>query len=156
MNTATFTFESLADLDKTVMEIFSNIKKPPALFLLTGHPGAGKTSFVKAVGKLMEIEENVTSPSFNIMNSYKGRYCDETIDIIHIDYYRVLKNDTLVYLDFFEMVDDENYFVFIEWPQNVNKEWHRYNIPVYTISIETFINKEELIERKLSINEYKK
>ena len=52
--------------------------------LLNGALGCGKTAFTKGIAKSLNIGENVTSPSFPIMNIYKG-----SLDLYHFDFYRI-------------------------------------------------------------------
>jgi len=52
--------------------------------LLSGSLGSGKTSFTKGIALGLGINENVTSPSFPIMNEYIGK-----IRLYHFDFYRI-------------------------------------------------------------------
>ena len=65
-----------SDLGKTL--------KGGEVVLLTGGLGCGKTVFTKGVARSLDIGENVTSPSFSIMNIYKG-----SLDLYHFDFYRI-------------------------------------------------------------------
>lgn len=51
---------------------------------LTGELGAGKTVFAKGIGLGLGVEEVITSPTFTIINEYKGR-----LPFYHIDAYRL-------------------------------------------------------------------
>ena len=77
------------------------------IVLLNGDLGAGKTTFVKALAKALGIKENVTSPTFTLLKTYKSnRY-----NIVHVDAYR-LEGDEFSELD--DYLNDEN-VIFIEW-----------------------------------------
>ncbi len=55
------------------------------IFCLSGNLGAGKTTFVKGIGRGLGIDEkNVNSPTFVIMNVYQGR-----LPLYHFDFYRL-------------------------------------------------------------------
>lgn len=54
------------------------------VLVLRGNLGAGKTAFTQGIGKFLGIEE-VTSPTFVIARSHKGK-----IPLIHVDVYRLL------------------------------------------------------------------
>ncbi len=85
---------------------------------LSGHLGAGKTAFVKAVAKELGIEEIVTSPTFVIMKIYETR--DDIFKrLVHIDAYRLEKREDLEALRFEDVVADPHNLVMIEWPENV-------------------------------------
>ena len=104
---------------------------------LSGHLGAGKTAFVKAVGKALEIKEEVTSPTFVLMKIYEigpndklgsnggnEPSCSSSADfpwkrLIHIDAYRLERPEELEALDWEELVADKNNMIMIEWPENV-------------------------------------
>lgn len=51
---------------------------------LNGDLGAGKTVFVKGLAKGLKITELITSPTFTILNCYKGR-----LELFHFDMYRI-------------------------------------------------------------------
>ena len=79
---------------------------------LTGDLGAGKTTFVQCVCEALNINDNVTSPTFNIMLQYKN---DEVI-LNHFDLYRLEKSDELEDIGFFEAIEGEA-ITFIEWAE---------------------------------------
>src|SRR6267142_3732288 len=55
------------------------------ILLLNGPLGAGKTMFVKGLAAALDIDpEEVTSPSFTLVNPYQGR-----LPLFHIDLYRL-------------------------------------------------------------------
>ena len=95
---------------------------------LSGHLGAGKTAFVKAVAKELGVAEEVTSPTFVLMKIYgidqaksgssegtvKGPWCR----LVHIDAYRLEKREELEALRFEELVADKANLILIEWPEN--------------------------------------
>jgi tRNA threonylcarbamoyladenosine biosynthesis protein TsaE len=53
-------------------------------FLLEGPFGAGKTTFVQGLAKGLDIQSEVTSPSFVIETQYRGR-----LRLYHVDLYRL-------------------------------------------------------------------
>ncbi len=58
--------------------------KKGTLILLSGELGAGKTRFVKGIALGLGVKETVTSPTFTIVNQYKGK-----IPLFHVDLYRL-------------------------------------------------------------------
>jgi len=103
---------------------------------LSGHLGAGKTAFVKAVARALGIEESVTSPTFVIMKMYEiggvesGEGKIAKVDgqpiqwkkLVHIDIYRLEKKEELVALKLEEIIADKDNLIMIEWPENVGLE----------------------------------
>jgi tRNA threonylcarbamoyladenosine biosynthesis protein TsaE len=86
------------------------------ILLLDGPLGAGKTVFVKGLAFGLGIDpEEVTSPSFTLVNPYVGR-----LSLIHIDLYRLEKGATAAYaIDLEELLADEQVVVVIEWAERL-------------------------------------
>ena len=80
------------------------------VILLNGDLGAGKTSFTKGLAKALGIEDEVTSPTFTILNVYE----DGRLKLNHLDMYRVDSADELAELGIEDCFDDESVTV-IEW-----------------------------------------
>ena len=82
--------------------------------LLRGGLGAGKTLFVKGAMNALDFDiDEVTSPSFTLVNLYRAKF-----DVYHIDLYRIERNAAFaVGLD--EIVENENAVVFIEWAERL-------------------------------------
>lgn len=80
----TFISESVNDTKKLATTISNNLFKG-AVISLDGDLGAGKTTFTKYLAKGLGIEEEVSSPTFNILKCYfKGK-----LPLYHIDAYRL-------------------------------------------------------------------
>lgn len=82
---------------------------------LTGDLGAGKTTITKSIAEGLEVDEDVTSPTFTIINEYDGR-----LPVYHFDVYRIL--------DIEEMYDIgyEEYFYgsgvcIVEWASQIRE-----------------------------------
>lgn len=98
---------------KAVAKKFAEKLNPGAIVALLGDLGAGKTAFTKGVAEFFEIEGDVSSPTFTVVNEYNG-----TLDIYHFDAYRLENVDA----DNCDWMDD--YFFgdgicLIEWAQNI-------------------------------------
>ena len=88
---------------------FSEKLKLGTLVVLNGNLGAGKTFFIKNVVKNYGIE-NVSSPTFAIVNEYNGKY-----KIYHFDFYRVKNSAELFDIGFNDYLNDDSAITFIEW-----------------------------------------
>ena len=86
------------------------------ILLLDGPLGAGKTVFVKGVAAALGIDpEEVTSPSFTLVNPYVGR-----LRLFHIDLYRLEAGATAAHaVDLEELLTDEQAVVVIEWAERL-------------------------------------
>jgi tRNA threonylcarbamoyladenosine biosynthesis protein TsaE len=87
----------------------------PAHILLYGDLGAGKTLFAKglAAGFGVSDVDDVSSPTFTLVNQYPGR-----IKIYHIDLYRI-ETGVLDGLGLEEIFDDPNAAVIVEWAERL-------------------------------------
>ncbi|MBO7113794.1 MAG: tRNA (adenosine(37)-N6)-threonylcarbamoyltransferase complex ATPase subunit type 1 TsaE [Bacteroidaceae bacterium] len=88
------------------------------VFAFYGKMGAGKTTFIKALCKLLGVEDEVNSPTFAIINEYRSETTAELI--YHFDFYRIKKLEEVYDLGY------EDYFYsgalcFIEWPELVEE-----------------------------------
>ncbi len=73
--------------EEETIELAQNIeseKFPNMVICLEGDLGSGKTLFAKAFAASMGIEENITSPTFNIIKEYDG-----DLKLFHMDVYRL-------------------------------------------------------------------
>ncbi len=80
------------------------------ILLLAGDLGAGKTTLCKALLKAMGITEDVSSPTFNLLNIYENNQ----YKIYHYDFYRLKDPQEISELALDEAL--ENYTI-IEWPE---------------------------------------
>jgi tRNA threonylcarbamoyladenosine biosynthesis protein TsaE len=92
------------------------------VLLLSGALGAGKTIFVKGIATALGIDgEEVTSPSFTLVNPYSGR-----LHLYHIDLYRLDEGASAAHaVDLDELLANENAVIVIEWAERLG----RYPLP---------------------------
>ncbi len=103
--------EELKVIAQKYIQDFSERK----LVALIGEMGAGKTTFVKAIGEVLGVEDTVSSPTFSIVNEYTSAK-GETL--FHFDFYRI--DDEEEALDFgVEEYFDSGAFCFMEWPEKI-------------------------------------
>jgi tRNA threonylcarbamoyladenosine biosynthesis protein TsaE len=86
------------------------------ILLLDGPLGAGKTVFVKGLAAALGIDpEEVTSPSFTLVNPYIGR-----LPLFHLDLYRLDEGAAAAHaVDLEELLSDERAVVVIEWGERL-------------------------------------
>lgn len=108
----------LQDFATRFIKAITPNEKGATLVCLKGNLGSGKTAFVKAVAKVLGIKENVPSPTFILMKSYKlpvGSYKF----LIHIDAYRLHKGEELKKLGWDSLMSDPANLILLEWPEQV-------------------------------------
>ena len=77
---------------------------------LFGELGVGKTFFTKHLCKFLDVTENVSSPSYVLMNEYSGKF-----PIFHFDFFRLDSKDELLELGLYDIFDKG--LTIIEWPE---------------------------------------
>lgn len=102
-----------ADETKELAAKIINTLKPGDVVLLTGDLGAGKTTFVGGALNKLGYNDNVVSPTFNILKCY----FEVTPNIFHIDAYRLEDQNIDIGLD--EYIEGTG-VCFIEWPQFIS------------------------------------
>ena len=85
---------------KLVAEKLAKTIKSPCVISLVGDLGAGKTTFAKGFAKGLGVQENITSPTFAILNQYNGN-----IPLFHFDLYRLEGIEEAYSLGFEEYFD---------------------------------------------------
>ncbi len=82
------------------------------LVFLEGELGSGKTTLIKQFCKELGFKNQVTSPTFPLLNIYKNN--DK--NIYHADLYRLKNIDEINELGFYEIMENNNWF-FVDWPE---------------------------------------
>lgn len=83
------------------------------LIVLHGNLGAGKTTLVKGIAEGFRAapEENVTSPTFNLVHEYRGA----NVTIFHIDLYRIDTERELMTLGINDLRSEPGAILLVEW-----------------------------------------
>jgi tRNA threonylcarbamoyladenosine biosynthesis protein TsaE len=118
---------------------FSTILEPGDVVALFGDLGSGKTKFVQGVCIGLGVSETVNSPTFIIMNKYKGR-----LTVYHFDFYRVKSVDEVIEIGFRDFIFNDAVSL-IEWADVVYELLPSKRYDVYL----RFIDRED--EREIEI-----
>lgn len=99
------------------------------VLLLDGPLGAGKTVFVKGLATALGIDpDEVTSPSFTLVNPYDGR-----LPVFHIDLYRLDEGSSAAEaVDLEELLSNEQAVIIVEWAHRLRN----YRLPSNAWQIE--------------------
>ncbi|MEM5564813.1 tRNA (adenosine(37)-N6)-threonylcarbamoyltransferase complex ATPase subunit type 1 TsaE [Psychroserpens sp. AS72] len=101
----------LEDIDAVAKQILDHVSSKNLLFY--GNMGAGKTTLIKSLVKVLGSDDDVSSPTFSIVNDYRAKDCS----IYHFDLYRINDEEEALNFGFEDYLYTSNW-VFIEWPQN--------------------------------------
>lgn len=111
------------------------------IILYEGDMGAGKTHFTKGIAKYLEVDDEVTSPTFALVNEYSGK-----LPLFHFDLYRIDSYDDLYAIGFFDYLDRGG-IIAAEWSENISELADELG-EVITIRIE----KLSETERKITVS----
>lgn len=106
-----YTLEEIDSAASEILKAFDGRK----IIRFIGEMGAGKTTMIKSLSKLLGVDEEVTSPTFAIVNEYDGNGCR----VFHFDFYRVKNQQEAIDLGLADYFYSGEY-VFMEWPQLVD------------------------------------
>jgi tRNA threonylcarbamoyladenosine biosynthesis protein TsaE len=105
------TTKSLDKAAKKLIEQFPGQR----VFAFYGKMGAGKTTFIQAVCRVLGTSDNVTSPTFALINEYKTKAGSS---IFHFDFYRIKDLEEAYDLGYEDYFYSGNYCL-IEWPEKI-------------------------------------
>lgn len=105
---------SLDGLKAAAVE-FASAFSSPRVFLLYGEMGVGKTTFVSEVCRQLGITDEVSSPTFSIVNEYQSK---TGVTVFHFDFYRLEDESEAMDIGVEEYFYSGNYCL-IEWPEKI-------------------------------------
>ncbi|MDD5437687.1 MAG: tRNA (adenosine(37)-N6)-threonylcarbamoyltransferase complex ATPase subunit type 1 TsaE [Patescibacteria group bacterium] len=115
-----FLVDKVEDWGK-VAKALALIIKPGSIITLQGPLGAGKTTLVQYLAKVLGAPKRAISPTFALMRIYKTRQTGLR-RLLHIDAYRIEDAKDLIVLDLDEELAVPGTVLLIEWPENI-KQW---------------------------------
>ena len=105
-------------------ELIGTLVNSGDIICLIGDLGTGKTHLTKGIAKGLEIEDHITSPTFTIVNEYKGR-----LRLYHFDVYRVNDPDEISAIGFDEYIFSDAVSI-IEWANYIEELIPSYNLTI--------------------------
>ncbi|HKL40904.1 MAG TPA: tRNA (adenosine(37)-N6)-threonylcarbamoyltransferase complex ATPase subunit type 1 TsaE [Cryomorphaceae bacterium] len=111
-----FIAHSLEDLPSIADELLTEAGEH-RLYAFYGKMGAGKTTLINSILKVLGVEEGGSSPTFSLVNEYEGRLGEP---IYHFDFYRVEDLEEVYDIGYEDYFFSTNY-CFIEWPERVEE-----------------------------------
>lgn len=108
----------LGILAKRALALLPGDGRTAVLIALQGELGAGKTTFVQALGKELGVTEVMQSPTYVLMKKYSVSH-PRFATLMHIDAYRLEKPEEFAALRPREIFADPHALVVVEWPERV-------------------------------------
>ncbi len=103
---------SLDDIDSVSKQILDRVTSKTILFY--GDMGVGKTTLIKSLVRSLGSDDEVSSPTFSIVNEY----AINDHSIYHFDCYRIEDEEEALNFGFEDYLDPSSW-VFIEWPERI-------------------------------------
>lgn len=100
----------------SVAQILLKTHVQKKVFAFFGEMGSGKTTFIKALCKVLGAGEIISSPTFSIINEY---ITESGGSLFHFDFYRLKKQEEAIQIG----IEDYFYsgkYCFIEWPEKIS------------------------------------
>ena len=94
-------------------EIISSAKNKTLLFY--GQMGVGKTTLIKELCRSLGVLDNISSPTFSLVNEYQTANNDK---VYHFDFYRIEDEEEAFDIGIEDYFDSKNW-CFIEWSENI-------------------------------------
>ena len=110
---------NLSDLDHVSSAILEAAKDQKVI-LFFGEMGAGKTTLIKNLCKLLNVADQVSSPTFSLVNEYFSESAN--VPVYHFDFYRLEQEEEAMDMGYEEYFYSNGYS-FIEWPEKIPSLW---------------------------------
>jgi len=112
----TIKIKSLEELPNAAQQLLT-LCSGKKVFAFYGVMGAGKTTFIKALCKVLGINDNVNSPTFSLVNEY---HTNSGNTVFHFDFYRINSLSEAYDMGYEDYFYSGNY-CFIEWPEKIEE-----------------------------------
>ncbi len=141
---AEFITEDYAETESIGERLASLLKGGSHTVCFYGDLGAGKTAFIRGMGRVICPNADVCSPTYSVINEYKEN--GKTV-MCHVDAYRITDDDDLYSTGFYDCADYENCIMAIEWSENIP-----FALP--SDSIKITVEKLGENKRKITVNNF--
>ena len=109
-----FVVNCISDLKEVAVEVLK-LSEGKNIICFYGEMGVGKTTFIKEICKELEVIDNVSSPTFSIVNEYKTK---NDKFVFHFDFYRLETEEEAFDMGYEEYFYNDN-LCFVEWPEKI-------------------------------------
>ncbi len=129
----------------TVAQQIIHFARDTSVWLFYGDMGVGKTTLIKAICRVWQVEDTVSSPTFTLVNEYRTAAGQP---LYHFDFYRIEDEEEAVDIGVDEYFYTQHYCL-VEWPTKI-----RNLLPETYIRIEIRVNEDQRRTIYLSRHEH--
>ncbi len=108
--TTNYSLDNLQSIAKSIIKKSNN-----KTLLFYGEMGVGKTTLIKELCKELGVLDNISSPTFSLVNEYQTNSLEK---VYHFDFYRIENEEEALDIGIEDYFDSQNW-CFIEWPENI-------------------------------------
>lgn len=134
-----YTLQQLPQIAKAVIE-----HSKDKVLLFYGNMGVGKTTLIKEIVKQLGVADNVSSPTFSLVNEYHTNTHEK---VFHFDFYRIEQEEEALDMGVEEYFYS-NSWCLVEWPNKVENL-----LPLKSVTITITANDNQLRTIELTNNE---
>ncbi len=131
----TFRVESVDQLPQ-VAQALRTFCSDRRVVTFTGEMGAGKTTFIRRFCEWLGVEENVSSPTFSLVNEYRGV---DHARVFHFDLYRLKSPAEALEIGVEEYFHSGDWCL-VEWPEKAI-----YLIPEHRVDVRILVDRSDRI-----------
>ncbi len=133
-----FEIQSVQELRRVAEELLAFCDERKVIIFI-GEIGAGKTTLITQICALLKVNENISSPTYSIVNEYES----PNAPVFHIDLYRLKNIEEALGIGIEDYIYSGNY-CFIEWPELIEQLLDPSEL--VTVKIETLEDNSRKIE----------
>ena len=122
------------DWDGVAQAVASQLK-PGMVLALSGPLGAGKTTFVQALSRVLGAKGNLRSPTFSLVRSYEVK-AEPIRQLAHVDAYRIDDERDVMPLGLDELISEPGTVIAVEWSERISNFLRKLSVPVLSVTIE--------------------
>ncbi len=104
---------SLEEIEQVSQFILDSTNK--RIFLFYADMGVGKTTLIKTLIRRLGVDDNITSPTFSLVNEYRNK---DNSPIYHFDFYRIEDEEEAYDIGIEDYFYSDAY-CFVEWPERI-------------------------------------
>ena len=134
-----YSLQQLPEIAKDVLQFAEQ-----NILLFYGEMGVGKTTLIKEIVKQLGISDNVSSPTFSLVNEYNSKKGDK---VFHFDFYRIEREEEAMDMGIEEYFYSDS-MCLVEWPNKVENL-----LPLKSVTITITANSDQQRTIELKNNE---